>query len=695
MQDQAISDAEVEAWLAAAVAHHGAGRAVDAEVLYRQVLGARPADARAAHNLGALHLDAGRAGDAAGFFEIAVNADPRQGPSWVAWIEALTGAGRYEAAASALEVFEARGVGAHATAPGVRLYTVWGVALAQAGQVEASAARFERALAFDPADASALNNLAGTLQRLNRHAEAETLYRRLLGAQPDHLPALRNLAVLLKDSSAWPEAKALAHRACVLTDDLDVSLQAHLALSPMPASVADIDAQRAGYAAGLEAFAADPRIFEYGGGKLNLPWFQLAYHGRDDRRLMARTAEVLAAKVYGLRYVSPALAEWKGPKRGERRTRVLFCSEFLHDHTIGRLYAGLIRRLDRTRFEVAVAHGPYSRDDAFRMALDADADQAMVLPVDPAGQRVRMETFAPDVLIFPDIGMSAQTWFLANARLAPVQAASWGHPNTTGLPTIDYMLSADRIEPAGAEAAYTERLIRFGRLPCFYAPPQASPPVSRADLGLPLEGVLYGCPQTLFKLHPDFDAVLAAIAQGDPSGHVLLIEAQNRAWTEALKARWAASHPVLLDRVVFLPRMSSQDFVAHLGLIDVLLDPLHFGSGNTLYEAMGEGTPIVTCPGAFARGRIVAGAYAQMGVADAPVAASPEAYASLALALGRDAPRRAALRAELKAAASGRLFADEAAVREFESFLDSAVDAAARDAHLPTGWRPTETSGAS
>ena len=141
--------------------------------------------------------------------------------------------------------------------------------------------------------------------------------------------------------------------------------------------------------------------------------------------------------------------------------------------------------------------------------------------------------------------------------------------------------------------------------------------------------------------------------------------------------------------------MSPQQFVAHLPLIDVLLDPLHFGSGNTLYEAMGEGTPIVTCPGAFARSRVVAGAYAQMGVADAPVAASPEAYAPLALALGRDAGRRARLRAALKAAAADHLFADRAAVTEFETFLDAAVAAAGRGDHLPTGWRPLETTGAS
>ena len=125
---------------------------------------------------------------------------------------------------------------------------------------------------------------------------------------------------------------------------------------------------------------------------------------------------------------------------------------------------------------------------------------------------------------------------------------------------------------------------------------------------------------------------------------------------------------------------------------DVLLDPIHFGSGNTLYEAMVYGTPIVTWPGQFMRGRIVAGAYQQMGLADAPIAERLENYAPLALALGRGSERQQALR-ERTAAAAEHLFADHQAVREFETFLIAAVEAAAKGQRLPVGWEPGLTEG--
>jgi predicted O-linked N-acetylglucosamine transferase (SPINDLY family) len=134
--------------------------------------------------------------------------------------------------------------------------------------------------------------------------------------------------------------------------------------------------------------------------------------------------------------------------------------------------------------------------------------------------------------------------------------------------------------------------------------------------------------------------------------------------------------------------MNWDRFMSVLSYMDVLLDPLHFGSGNTFYDAMVCGTPVVTWPGQFGRGRNVAAAYQQMGIADAPVAQRLEDYAPLALALGHDPARRQALREASLAAASQFLFEDMQAVREFESFLAAAVAAAGRGEKLTQEWTP-------
>ncbi len=283
--------------------------------------------------------------------------------------------------------------------------------------------------------------------------------------------------------------------------------------------------------------------------------------------------------------------------------------------------------------------------------------------------------------------MSAQTYFLAHSRLAPVQATAWGHPDTTGLSTLDYFVSCDAIEPPGAEDEYTERLIRLGRLPAIYDVPEPPPALRREQLRLPETGALYGCPQSLFKFHPDFDAVLAQIAAGDPDGHIVLIAADAPAWTEVLRERWARTHPVLLDRVNVPAPPRPRGLHGPPRADRRAARPHALRQRQHALRGAGAGDADRHLAGRFARGRIVAGAYAQMGVDDPPVAPTPGDYAAIAVALGRDPARRERLRAELIEKGRAQLYADSGAAREFEAFLEAAV-AAAADTRLPSGWSP-------
>lgn len=594
---------------------------------------------------------------------------------------ALRGAGQHAGALAILQQ------GVTAFPEDADLHADLGLTFALGGQAQLAEQCYRRALQLRPDDVFALSNLGGALLQLRRPREAEVAFRRVLELQPGQPQALRNLSTITRDSGRVIEAKGYARQVFERAPSLDTALQAHLALSPILASREDAHAQRQSYAAGLRALAASTAPISYGGEKLSLPWFHLAYHDADDRSLVTDTATVLASKgLFGGDASTPA--DWRPPPHEGRRIRIAFCSEFFSEHTIGRLYRGLVARLDRNLFEVIVLHGSHSRADAFRAAFDQHADVAQVLPPSAEAQRDVIRSLKLDVLFFPDVGMAAQTYFLAGARLAPVQVTSWGHPDTTGLSTIDYFVSAGSAEPPEAQDHYQEHLVRLSRLPSYYEAPGPIPMVERAALGLPATGALYGCPQSLFKFHPDFDAILGGICRQDPTARIVLIQARNPSWTMALRERWARSEPILLERVHYLPPLTHEGFMAHLAHIDVLLDPLHFGSGNTLYEGMAVGVPIVTWPGRFMRARLVAAAYAQMEIADPPIARDADDYVRIALELAHETERRSSLREELLAKAREHLFADDLAVGAFEAFLTAAVRAAATGDRLPQGWRP-------
>ncbi len=571
-----------------------------------------------------------------------------------------------------------------------------GNALRALGRPGEALSSYQRAIAIKPDLAMAHNNLGAVLWDLDRLDEAVASYSRAASISPDLAESHANLGSALSDFGNPDEAaESYAHAARVSSElqRFSYELSAALVLPSIASSRGDIARWRSRYAGGIARLARDRgnQVFQLGQTMLaRAPSFYLAYHDENDRALMESLHRLIREAYPEVTFSAAHVGGWRATSRGARKLRVGFASQFLVDHTIGRLFQGFIRELDRKRFEVTVFHAPDARMDAARERINRWSDRSITLEGSLATMQQSVADERLDVLFYPDIGMSTATYFLAYARLAPVQATSFGHPDTTGIDTIDYFVSAESWEPRGAEEHYSESLIRLGRLPSFYQPQVPALLPGRAELGLPEGATLYGCPQSLFKFHPDFDGVLNRIAEGDPEGRIVLLASRREApLANLLRARWARSAPALLERAWFLPFLPHAQFMALNAHIDVLLDPVHFGGGNTMYEAMVYGTPIVVWPGRFMRGRLTAGAYRQMGLADAPVAGSLDEYADLALALGRDPDRRRALRQSLSSAARRELFEDHGAVRQFEDFLQAAVDSASRGEKLPSGWKPS------
>jgi predicted O-linked N-acetylglucosamine transferase (SPINDLY family) len=238
---------------------------------------------------------------------------------------------------------------------------------------------------------------------------------------------------------------------------------------------------------------------------------------------------------------------------------------------------------------------------------------------------------------------------------------------------MDYYLSSELLEIEGATEHYTEELVRLRTLPTYYYRPPL-PPIRRTrdHFGLADYDHLYLCPQTLLKFHPDFDRPISEILRRDPHGRLILIEGKYPYWTGLLRSRFEKTMPDVLDRVWFLPRQNRAEFLSLIALSDVLLDPFHFGGGNTTYEALAVGTPIVTWPATYMRGRVTFACYQKMGFFDC-VASDAEDYVDTAVRLGADQEYRDSVRHTIRAA-SNVLFEDMEAVRELEQFFQYAVE---------------------
>jgi predicted O-linked N-acetylglucosamine transferase (SPINDLY family) len=436
-------------------------------------------------------------------------------------------------------------------------------------------------------------------------------------------------------------------------------------------SSAELERARSRLEAALSQLATERLAIADPAREVGATHFHLAYQGKNDRALQAKLAAIYRQAAPVLGFAAPHCRDGAPRSRRSETIRVGFLSRFFYAHTIGKLNLGLVRNLARDRFHVTLLRLP-GPDDALARAFEQGADRLLMLPtnLDAAQQRVADEQL--DILYYPEIGIDPFTYFLAHARLAAVQCAAWGHPVTTGIPTIDHFLSSVHLEPPDAAAHYTEELVRTTRINTYYYEPKLEDPLKdRAALGLAADATLYVCPQSLFKIHPDFDAILAAILRGDPRGRVVLIAGPYRHWTQLLTERLRRSLPDVASRIDFLPRMSQDDFLHLQARADVLLDTTGFGGGSTSYEAFAFGTPIVTRPGPFLRGRITFACYQQMGILDT-IAATDDEYVAIALRLGQDKAWREHVRGEILAH-KHLLYEDAGVVRELERFFEDAV----------------------
>jgi predicted O-linked N-acetylglucosamine transferase (SPINDLY family) len=527
------------------------------------------------------------------------------------------------------------------------------------GRAQESLAAYRKTVELDPTDKSALNDLAILLQELGHYRESEQTFKRAFESDPDLAVTHSNLAYLLADQGRGDEANYHYREALRLEPSSRLRLLAETRLPPIYESEDHIRACRERLAANLHRLLEE-KAFIDPAQEVMATLFYTAYHGLNDRDLMESLGRL-------------GRSSWPAPVKPAALThgkiQIGFLSRNFRNHTIGKLMAGAIEHLDRSVFDVVVLSIGY-HDDPVGRRIRQCATRYIQVPTTLSAALQTVARQGLDILFYPDIGMDAFTYSLAFSRLAPVQVTTWGHPVTPGLTTIDYFISSEDLDTKDAQDHYTEKLVRLPTLSIFYKRPlPPSPLKNRNYFGLPENAHLYACPQTLFKLHPDFDELLAHILRADREGIVVLIEGRYPHWRELVEKRFRKTIPDVTDRVRWVGRQSYEDYLNLLLISDVLLDPTHFVGGNSSYEGLGLGTPIVTLPSKFLKGRITYALYKKMNMMDC-VAASREEYVRLAIELGTDRARREAIRAKIDEA-SGVLFEDFQAVRELGHFLES------------------------
>lgn len=722
-------------------AAHQASELAEAERIYRLILRAEPNQFDALHLLGVLEAQRGNHGEANRLLGRALNVNPRSVDALNNRANVLRTLGRNsEALASCdralsikpnfAEALNNRGNVLHdlhrleealesydkalAVKPG------YANALANRADVLRELSRFDealascdQALAVSPDLAEALNTRALVLHELRRFAEALACYERALAVRPNYAKALANKARVLQDLKRNDDALDCYRRAL----DLDTAYaeghadfadflaalgrredaiahykkarrlkpsltEAHfgLCMNQLPILYHDereIAERRSAYGRSLarlrDAVESGKLTGDLAAGLgSNLP-FYLAYQGLNDRDLQGIYG-ALACRIVADRY---ARAPLPPPPNPTERVRIGIVCGFFCQHSVWSMpVSGWLSQLDRRRFRMFGYHTRPEHDAATEIAATL-CDRFVQGPLSIERWREAILSDAPHVLIYPEIGMDGASLLLATQRLAPVQCTSWGHPTTSGLPTLDYFLSSELMEPADAQEHYTERLVRLPNLSVYIEPAKAAAgPVGRAELGLPADAMVYWCGQSLFKYLPQYDQIYPRIAREVPSSRFVFIEsAAGPTLSDLFRSRLVEAFESFgLDaerHCVFLSRLNPDRFAAAMGQSDAFLDSVGWSGCNSTATSLCHNLPIVTIEGSLMRGRHSAAILRRIGVEDT-IVDTLDAYVAAAARLAREPAWRLDLSKRI-AAGKDRVYRDRECIAALENFLEKAA----------------------
>jgi protein O-GlcNAc transferase len=697
-----------------------------AQRLINAALAVNPHDVAAVGNLGTSYMRDGQLEAALQWFEIALKMQPDSVNALVNAATALHNMGRYPDAIPLLRKAYLADSSSYAAC------NLLGACLIQVGETPGAAKMFEAATRSRPDDAEAWANLSVVLNTIGQPARARECADKASSLNPQSATALGALAAAQFDQGRLAEAVesyrlgismagppvqmlvAYAHalmanglnedaveqlqRALTLDED-NLTARWAIAVGQIKAiykSESGITTSRRAFAKHMEEVAT---WYQQSNG-VREPFtvvgtvqpFFLAYQPFNNRELLTRYGTMCAAWMATLPAHRPGakdgVAAARAPVAGGRKLRIGIASAQISEHSVwNAITKGWVYNIDQTKFEVYLFQLSHKSDQ------ETEHARRMVAHIEdrPTNLSAWVEAIAGqdlDVLLYPDIGMDPLTVRLASLRLAPVQAASWGHPETSGLPTMDLYISAEALEPEGAASNYSEILVRLPNLGVYVEPrTPASVTLDLLSLNLPDDEPLLLCPGAPFKYSPIYDDVLVQIAKGlekrlfrrNSGGRLVFFRSHNETMDRILENRLRAAFEkggVEFDQHVrIIPFLDSPRFFGLMRQSALMLDTLGFSGFNTALQAIECDLPVVAFEGEFMRGRLASAVMRRLDLPEL-VATTKQEFIDKAVKLAGDPGRREKLRAEMRQRRNV-LFNDIAPVRALERHLTEAVIGAA------------------
>ncbi|MGD0461925.1 MAG: tetratricopeptide repeat protein [Tepidisphaeraceae bacterium] len=618
-----MTPTDIQKMMNDAMAEYGAGRLAEAERLLREVLAHDPTHAQAAHQLGAVLLQAGRLDEAIAAYQRHLANWPEAADSWHNLAMAFRAKGLLAEAQShvrkALE-FQPDMPEAHNTL---------GSILAERNQFDDAIEEFNAAVRLRPSYAKAYSNLGAALRKRGQCAQAVVALQKAVELDPQLVEAYNNLGIAFKAVGHLSEAARAYEKALSLRPGLS-GISNNLANVYKDAGQLD------------EAIACYRRALRLSpdncGAHDNLIYSLQFHHGSDAAAIFREQ------RAWNDRHAKP-LAKFIRPhandRSPERRLRIGYVSAYFYSQAEAFFVLPLLEAHDHEQFEIhcyACVVRPDEITIRHRRAADVWHD---VLSDSHSELAERIAADQIDVLVDLTMHMSGRLLTFAR-KPAPVQVTWLAYPGGTGLDAMDYRITDRYMDPEDAQPpCYSERSIRLADCWCCYDPLIDIPAAAPRDG----PSVTFGSINNPCKLNEPLLRLWAGalLAVGDSRLLVQTISSEHSARITELMGRMGIG----AERLEFVGRQPRAEYLRLYDRIDICLDPLPYNGITTTLDALWMGMPVVSLAGQRAAGRAGLSILKNAGLGEL-AAQTPEQFLKIATDLARDSDRRAELRSTLR-----------------------------------------------
>lgn len=542
----------------------------------------------------------------------------------------------------------------------------------------------DKAIKVNPNLAEAWSNKGTSLDGLMRYEEALAHYDKAISLRHDYADAYYNRGNALKELAKFTESRT-SYQQALNYESNHFSARWGLALSHIPSILDcndDVDSIRENFLLSLQdldTWLIDDRLDDAYTGVGSSQPFYLAYQERNNKSLISRYGDICHKAMHRFQSNLKNI-EIHAYKQLRKKIRIGIVSDHIRNHSVwNAITKGIVHNVNLEKFEIHIFYLGSTQDSETEEAklVASSFTQNKTSLLDWVQSIKNKEV---DALIYPEIGMHALTCQLANLRLAPTQAVLWGHPETTGLPTIDYFISAESFESELAQDNYREKLVKLPNLGCFYGGKKINPMAfDLAQFNLNSNAPLLICPGTPFKYAPEFDWIIVEIAKQVADCQFVFFESDGKRHVSLLleKRLLKAFKESNLDGakyIKFIPWQTSENFYSLMKKADVFIDTIGFSGFNTALQAIECDLPIVTREGLFMRGRLASGILKRMQLPEL-VAGNADEYISLVVKLALDKEYSTSIKKRIinnKAI----LFDDLEPIRALEDFLSENIELA-------------------